>query len=192
MTKSPKITVVGSGYVGMSLAVLLSQNNIVTILEIDACKVDLVNNKKSTILDKEIDTFFSEKELNLSSTLDKNIAYSDADFIIVATPTNYNTETNRFDTNSVDEVVSDALNFNKEALIIIKSTIPVGHTKLLQDKFNTERIIFSPEFLREGQALKDNLYPSRIIIGSLCERGKNFGRLLQESAEKKNYKYIIY
>ena len=185
MTKSPKITVVGSGYVGMSLAVLLSQNNIVTILEIDACKVDLVNNKKSTILDKEIDTFFSEKELNLSSTLDKNIAYSDADFIIVATPTNYNTETNRFDTNSVDEVVSDALNFNKEALIIIKSTIPVGHTKLLQDKFNTERIIFSPEFLREGQALKDNLYPSRIIIGSLCERGKNFGRLLQESAEKK-------
>lgn len=186
LNKKIKITVVGSGYVGMSLAVLLSQKNIVTVLEIDASRVDQVNNKKSTISDNEIDIFLTEKELNLSSTLDKDSAYTDADFIVVATPTNYDTETNRFDTSSVDSVVSDALEFNKDALIVIKSTIPVGHTRLLQEKFDTERIIFSPEFLREGQALKDNLYPSRIIIGSLCEDGKHFGRLLQEGAEKRN------
>ncbi len=157
-----KITVVGSGYVGMSLSVLLSQYNDVTVLDIDPKRVETINNNKSTIADNEIELFLAEKDLCIKATLDKKVAYQDAKFIIVATPTNYDTETNSFDTASVDTVVKDALSENSNALIVIKSTIPVGHTKSLQDRYGTDRVIFSPEFLREGSAFKDNLYPSNI------------------------------
>ena len=166
MDKRTKITVVGSGYVGMSLSVLLAQHNDVMVLDIDATRVDKINNKQSTVADTEIELFLAEKSLSLSATLDKQDAYKGARFIVVATATNYDTDTNRFDTSSVDAVVEDALKLNLDALVVIKSTIPVGHTKSLQAKFKTERVIFSPEFLREGQALKDNLHPSRIIVGS--------------------------
>lgn len=176
---------VGSGYVGMSLSVLLAQHNDVTVLDIDAERVNKINNKQSTVADKEIELFLVEKSLTLTATLDKRDAFNDACFIIVATPTNYDADTNCFDTSSVDTVVEDALNFNVDALVVIKSTIPVGHTKSLQEKFGTDRIIFSPEFLREGQALKDNLYPSRIIVGSQSKAGAEFAGLLQQGAEKK-------
>jgi UDPglucose 6-dehydrogenase len=178
-----KITVVGSGYVGMSLSVLLAQHNDVTVLDIDAARVDKINNKQSTVADTEIELFLAEKPLSLTATLDKQGAYEGASFVIVATPTNYDTDTNRFDTSSVDFVVEDALKLNLDALVVIKSTIPVGHTKSLQEKFKTDRVIFSPEFLREGQALKDNLYPSRIIVGSQCKAGAEFSGLLQQGAE---------
>ena len=184
MVDSAKITVVGSGYVGMSLAVLLAQHNDVTILDIDTSRVDRVNAKQSTVVDNDIGSFLTEKELCLMATIDKQAAYKDASFIIVATPTNYDPETNRFDTSSVDSVVDDALALNTSALVVIKSTIPVGHTKFLQQKYNTNRVIFSPEFLREGQALKDNLYPSRIIVGSQLDAAKAFAELLVQSAEK--------
>ena len=184
MVDSAKITVVGSGYVGMSLAVLLAQHNDVTILDIDTSRVDKINAKQSTVVDNEIESFLAEKELCLMATIDKQAAYKDASFIIVATPTNYDPQTNRFDTSSVDSVVDDALALNTSALVVIKSTIPVGHTKFLQQKYNTNRVIFSPEFLREGQALKDNLYPSRIIVGSQLDAAKAFAELLVQSAEK--------
>jgi len=170
--------------VGMSLSVLLAQHNDVTVLDIDAARVDKINNKQSTVADTEIELFLAEKLLSLIATLDKRAAYEGASFIIVATPTNYDSETNRFDTSSVDTVVEDAFRLNKEALVIIKSTIPVGHTKSLQEKFETDRVVFSPEFLREGQALKDNLYPSRIIVGSKCKTGAEFAGLLKQAAEK--------
>jgi len=176
--------VVGSGYVGMSLSVLLAQHNDVTVLDIDAERVGKINIKQSTVADKEIESFLAEKSLSLIATLDKRDAYKDASFIVVATPTNYDSVTNRFDTSSVDAVVKDALKLNLEALVVIKSTIPVGHTKSLQEKFHTDRIVFSPEFLREGQALKDNLHPSRIIMGSQCKAGEEFAGLLNQGAEK--------
>ncbi len=179
-----KITVVGSGYVGMSLAVLLAQHNDVVILDVDPVRVNKVNNKKSTISDTEIESFLSEKSLSLTATLESKAAYKDSSFIVIATSTNYDPDTKNFDTNSVDTVIEEAIKLNPSALIVIKSTIPVGHTKLLQERFKTNRIIFSPEFLREGQALKDNLYPSRIIVGSHCKAGKEFGDLLKQSAEK--------
>ena len=185
MANKAKITVVGSGYVGMSLAVLLAQNNDVVILDVDASRIDKVNNKQSTVADTEIESFLMDKELSLTATLDKQIAYEGASFVIVATPTNYDPDTNRFDTSSVDGVVNDALELNSGALVVIKSTIPVGHTKSLQEKHATERVIFSPEFLREGQALNDNLYPSRIIVGSQLEAGKEFADLLVQGAVKK-------
>ena len=144
-----------------------------------------INNSQSTIVDKDIVKYLSNEKLSLSATLDEEIAYQDSDFIIIATPTNYDVDTNQFDTGTVDSVVEEALIQNSEALIIIKSTIPVGHTKSLQDKFKTSRIIFSPEFLREGQALHDNLYPSRIIVGSECELGVKFAHLLQQASDKK-------
>ena len=184
MAKKTKITVVGSGYVGMSLSVLLAQHNDVTVLDIDAERVNKINNKQSTVADTEIELFLAEKSLSLSATLDKQDAYKGACFIVVATPTNYDTDTNRFDTSSVDAVVEDALSLNLDALVVIKSTIPVGHTKSLQEKYKTERVIFSPEFLREGQALKDNLYPSRIIVGSQCKAGAEFAGLLKQGAKK--------
>ena len=184
MVDSVKITVVGSGYVGSSLAVLLAQYNDVTVLDIDASQVDKVNSKQSTVVDTEIESFLTKKELSLFATLDKQVAYKDASFIVVATPTNYDPETNRFDTSSVDSVVDDALSINTKALIVIKSTIPVGHTKWLQQKHQTNRVIFSPEFLREGQALKDNLYPSRIVVGSQLDVAKEFAGLLVQSAMK--------
>ena len=176
---------------GLSLAVLLAQNNDVVILDIDAVRVDKVNNKHSTVADDEIETFLAEKELSLTATLDKQAAYKGASFVVVATPTNYDSDTNRFDTGSVDRVVSDALDLNADALVVIKSTIPVGHTKSLQQKHATERVIFSPEFLREGQALKDNLYPSRIILGSEHESGKVFASLAAEGAKKKNIETLF-
>jgi len=179
-----KITVVGSGYVGMSLSVLLAQHNDVTVLDIDAERVGRINNKQSTVTDTEIESFLAEKSLSLAATLDKQDAYKDASFIIVATPTNYDSDTNRFDTSSVDAVVEDALKLNLDGLVVIKSTIPVGHTKLLQEKFGSDRVVFSPEFLREGQALKDNLYPSRIIMGSQCKAGEEFASLLKQGAKK--------
>ena len=182
MKDRKKIAVVGSGYVGMSIGVLLAQHNDVVILDIDNSRIEKINNKQSTISDDEIDRFLAEKDLHLSATLDKQKAYRDASFIVVATPTNYDPNTNRFDTSSVDQVVNDALNLNKDALVIIKSTVPVGHTKNLQKKHSTNRVIFSPEFLREGQALKDNINPSRIIIGSQLEVGKSFADLLIQGA----------
>ena len=186
-----KITVVGSGYVGMSLSVLLAQHNDVTVLDIDAERVECINNKQSTIADSEIELFLSEKSLSLTATLDKKIAYADADFIVVATPTNYDVETSFFDTSSVDVVVEDALSLNQDALVVIKSTIPVGHTKLLQEKLKTERVVFSPEFLREGQALKDSLYPSRIILGGQCEASAKFANLLKQGAIKKSIEVLF-
>jgi UDPglucose 6-dehydrogenase len=184
LSKRTKITVVGSGYVGMSLSVLLAQYNDVVVLDIDAARVDMINNNKSTVVDAEIESFLTEKLLNLSATQDKQAAYENSSFIIVATPTNYNPSTNRFDTSSVDGVVADALKFNSDALVVIKSTIPVGHTKFLQEYHKTDNVIFSPEFLREGQALKDNLYPSRIIVGSQLEAGKVFADLLKQGSRK--------
>lgn len=186
-----KITVVGSGYVGMSLSVLLAQHNDVTILDIDATRVSKINNNQSTVVDAEIELFLAEKSLSLTATLDKQVAYKNASFIIVATPTNYDLNTNCFDTGSVDLVIEDALKLNLDALVIIKSTIPVGHTKLLQEKHDTDRVVFSPEFLREGQALKDHLYPSRIIMGSKLEAGKQFAKLLAEGAVKKDIETLF-
>ncbi|MDB2629419.1 nucleotide sugar dehydrogenase [Gammaproteobacteria bacterium] len=185
MTSTKKITIVGSGYVGMSLAVLLAQQNEVTVLDIDQSRVEKINNYQSTIADHEIETFIAEKSLSLTATTDKYKAYNQADFIVVATPTDYDASNNQFDTSSVDSVVSDALTMNSSAGIIIKSTIPVNHTNSLQKLHDTKRIIFSPEFLREGKALFDNLYPSRIIIGSKCKYGEAFADLLVNAAEKK-------
>jgi len=191
LANKTKITVVGSGYVGMSLSVLLAQHNDVTVLDIDAERVGRINNKQSTVADIEIKSFLAEKSLSLTATLDKQVAYKDAIFIIVATPTNYDSGRNCFDTSSVDAVVADALSINQVALVVIKSTIPVGHTKWLQEKFKTERVIFSPEFLREGQALKDNLYPSRIIMGSQCKAGAEFAYLLRQGAEKEDIETLF-
>jgi UDPglucose 6-dehydrogenase len=191
LTNKTKITVVGSGYVGMSLAVLLAQHNDVIVLDVDAARVDMVNNKQSTVADVEIEAFLAEKELSLRATLDNQSAYEGASFVVVATPTNYDAATHRFDTSSVDSVVSDALELNADALVVIKSTIPVGHTSALQQKHGTDRVIFSPEFLREGQALKDNLYPSRIIVGSQLEAGEIFASLLVEGAEKKDIETLF-
>jgi UDPglucose 6-dehydrogenase len=191
LTSKTKITVVGSGYVGMSLAVLLAQHNDVVVLDVDASRVEAVNNKQATVADAEIEAFLAEQELSLTATLDKQAAYEGASFVVVATPTNYAPDTNRFDTSSVDSVVSDAVVLNEDALVVIKSTIPVGHTKSLQEKYATDRVIFSPEFLREGKALKDNLYPSRIIVGSQLEAGKAFANLLVEGAEKKDIETLF-
>ena len=191
MENKTKITVVGSGYVGMSLAVLLAQHNEVVVLDVDPARVGKVNSKQSTVADAEIEAFLSEKDLSLTATLDKQAAYKGASFVVVATPTNYDPDTNRFDTSSVDSVVSDALELNTDAFVVIKSTIPVGHTKSLQEKHNTDRVIFSPEFLREGQALKDNLYPSRIIVGSQLEAGKAFAELLVGGTEKSDIETLF-
>jgi len=191
LKKKTEITVVGSGYVGMSLAVLLAQHNEVTVLDVDSSKVDRINKRLSTIDDAEIEKFLAEEMLCLSATLDSHKAYMGAKFVIVATPTNYDPDTNYFDTTSVDEVVKDALVQNSDALIVIKSTLPLGHTKLLQEKYETDRIIFSPEFLREGSALKDNLYPSRIIVGSQHQTGKAFADILIEGAEKKDIETLF-
>ncbi len=174
----------------MSLAVLFSQNNDVIVLDIDSERVNKINNKQSPIADVEIESFLSKDSLSLMATLDRETAFDGASFIVIATPTNFDPDTNYFDTFSVDNVVEEALNSNDEALIIIKSTVPVGHTKLLQEKFNSKRVIFSPEFLREGQALKDNLYPSRIIVGDHSEKAKKFADLLIEGAKKDQIEII--
>ena len=184
MTGKYKITVVGTGYVGMSMAVLLAQHNKVTALDIDAARVALINNGKSTVVDVEIEHYLAEKEISLKATLDKAMAYEAPAFVVVATPTDYDPETNYFDTSSVEAVIGDVLAHNETAMIVIKSTVPVGFTRSMKDKFKTERIIFSPEFLREGQALKDNLHPSRIIMGSDDEQAHVFAGLLRDAAEK--------
>ena len=179
-----KITVVGTGYVGMSMAVLLAQHNDVIALDIDEARVDLINQGKPTVVDADIHEFLDDRELSITATMDKKEAYEEAEFIIIATPTDYNPETTYFDTSSVETVIDEAMALNETAAIIIKSTVPVGFTGSMKDKYGTARIIFSPEFLREGQALKDNLHPSRIIMGSDHDHAQTFARLLQQAAEK--------
>ena len=186
-----KITVVGTGYVGMSLAVLLAQHNDVTALDIDVGRVKLINQGKSTVVDAEIEHYLADKELSLSATIDKKEAYKDPAFVVIATPTDYDPEANYFDTSSVEAVIGDVLAHNDTAIFVIKSTVPVGFTRSMKDKFKTERIIFSPEFLREGQALKDNLHPSRIIMGSDIEQAHVFAGLLRDAAEKKDIETLF-
>ena len=190
--KNLKIAVAGTGYVGLSLAVLLAQHHQVTAVDIVPEKVELINSKKSPIQDEYIEKYLAEKELNLTATLDAKEAYSDADFVVIAAPTNYDSKKNFFDTSAVEAVIKLVIEYNPEAIMVIKSTIPVGFTASVREKYHCDNIIFSPEFLRESKALYDNLYPSRIIVGTDVENARLvkaahiFAELLQEGAIKEN------
>ena len=190
--KNYKIAVAGTGYVGLSLGVLLSQHHQVVAVDIVQAKVDMINNKKSPIQDDYIEKYLAEKDLNLTATLDAKAAYSDADFVVIAAPTNYDSKTQHFDTSAVEAVIKLVMEYNPNAIMVIKSTIPVGYTASVREKFNSKNIIFSPEFLRESKALYDNLYPSRIIVGTdlnderLVKAAHEFAGLLQEGAIKEN------
>ena len=192
MKKDYKIAVAGTGYVGLSIATLLSQHHQVTAVDIIPEKVDMINNRKSPIQDDYIEKYLAEKELNLTATLDAKEAYSDADFVVIAAPTNYDSKKNFFDTSAVEAVIKLVIEYNPEAIMVIKSTIPVGYTANVREKFHCDNIIFSPEFLRESKALYDNLYPSRIIVGTdvdnarLVKAAHTFAELLQEGAIKEN------
>lgn len=197
MGKNYKITIAGTGYVGLSLAVLLAQHNSVTAIDIIPEKVEMINNRKSPIRDTEIDDYLSNKSLNLTATLDSKTAYENADFVIVAAPTNYDSQKNYFDTSSVEQVINLATEYNPNAMIVIKSTIPVGFTETIRKKTGNRNIIFSPEFLREGKALYDNLYPSRIIVGTdledatMVNAANTFAELLQRGAKKEDIAVLI-
>jgi len=182
---------VGSGYVGMSLAVLLAQHNQVEILDIDPDRVKKINNNQSTVLDHDINFFLANKPLSISATLDIEKAYLDSNFVVIATPTDYDPAKKSFNTESVDQVIQDVIQFNPSAVIIIKSTIPIGYTESVKKRLNFESIFFSPEFLREGQALHDNLFPSRIIIGSKKKYAKNFATLLIQGSSKENVEALF-
>lgn len=190
MIKKNKVVVVGSGYVGMSLSVLLAQRNDVVVLDIDCERVEKINRRESTIADADIDLFLNEKELSLTATNKPESAYEKADFVVIATPTNYDPDTNQFDTTAVDSVVNQAVSMASGALVVIKSTIPVGHTRKLQNLIGTNKIVFSPEFLREGKALSDNLEPSRIIMGCSEEVGASFAALLLQGAHRPNVEVL--